>query len=220
MQFASSALLILHLPSSIASQHTFSPTSPCRAARRASRRTEHAAQPPGYCLRAPGQESDRPSPSHRFSCRPPRHDGAALGRLDGDVLRWHVVRGSSEASLGAMHRLDASPTRHQGRERLFFIHYDRIALGCPSGGDAARRSPHLPAVVRPRRRRVRPRRPPLRWDGAPRDRYRWCERRSSSRPARLASSARLLPQHHDEARGPRSGRSGTPPAWATAGGWA
>ena len=77
------------------------------------------------------------------------YDGAALGQLDGGVLRWHVVRSSSEASHGAMYRLDASPTRQQGRERLLFIHYDRIALGCPSGGDAARRSPHLPTVVRP-----------------------------------------------------------------------
>ena len=62
------------------------------------------------------------------------YDGAALGQLDGGVLRWHVVRSSSEASLGAMHRLDASPTRQQGRELLLFIHDDRIALGCPSGG--------------------------------------------------------------------------------------
>ena len=100
-----------------------------------------------------------------------------------------------------MHRLNASPPHQQGRDRLLLVHHDRIAPGCPSACNAARQAPRLPTVVRRRRRSARPRRPPLRWNGAPHDRYRWRERRSSTRPARPASPARLLPHRHDRTRG-------------------
>ena len=50
-----------------------------------------------------------------------------------------------------------------------------------------------PTLQRPRGRRNRRRRAPLRGKGAPRDRYRWCERRSTAGPACLATPARMRP---------------------------
>ena len=74
-----------------------------------------------------------------------------------------------------------------------------------------------PTLQRPRGRRNRRRRPPLRGKGAPRDRYWWRERRSTAWLACFASPARMLPHRQGSTQSPQTGRAGASPACAAAG---
>ena len=108
--------------------------------------------PPYYTRDATARRSPPSAPtgtssafsSNRLGRRPPRRDGAAVGRQGGHVPRRHVARVRILLSSRPVHRPSARAARRKTQERMVCVHVEHAAAGAPSGRVTTTRPPCLP----------------------------------------------------------------------------